>query len=201
MKDVTLFMLKWSLLLLVCVSALALGGDGAAAEVSLGAGFTGHWVVNEELSDDPDRQVEKAIKAGGGKVPRGKKTKGRHRGGPVEQQLYDHISYDEELQFEYQDPQFTLRYSEGFERIFYSDGRRQVFSTSRSSKPSDYSFAGWEGAVLYVESKPLDAGYIFETFTLINNSSQLQIELQLEPASFLAPIRIKRVYDRAGEEG
>lgn len=172
---------------------------GATEPGALAEAFNGHWVINEELSDDSDRQVEKAIKAGGGKVSRGKKTKGRYRGGPVEQKLYDHLSYDEELHFSYQNPEFILRYDDGFERVFYSDGRSQVVSTSRRTTPVDFSFAGWEGEVLYVESKPLDAGYILETFTLINGGSQLQVQLQLEPASFLAPIRITRVYDRAAK--
>ena len=34
-------------------------------------GFTGVWVINDELSDDTDKQVEKAIKAAGGKIQRG----------------------------------------------------------------------------------------------------------------------------------
>ncbi|MCX2981549.1 hypothetical protein EYC98_11820 [Halieaceae bacterium IMCC14734] len=182
--------------LVLAVAGLMLSPVLKAETDTLTTAFDGHWVINEELSDDSDRQVEKAIKAGGGKVPRGKKTKGRYRGGPVEQQLYDHLSYDEELYFSYQEPEFVLRYSEGYERVFYSDGRSQVVSTSRRSKPLDFSFAGWEAGVLYVESKPLDAGYILEIFTLINDASQLQVQLQLEPASFLAPIRITRVYDR-----
>ena len=40
-----------------------------------GAAFAGTWVVNEELSDDTDKQVEKAIKAAGGKVTRTKKKR------------------------------------------------------------------------------------------------------------------------------
>ena len=182
--------------LILAIVGLMLSPMLKADTDALTAAFNGRWVINEELSDDSDRQVEKAIKAGGGKVSSGKKTKGRYRGGPVEQKLYDHISYDEDLYFSYQQPEFVLRYSEGFERVFYSDGRSQVISTSRRSTPVDFSFAGWEGAVLYVESKPLDAGYILEIFTLINEASQLQVQLQLEPASFLAPIRITRVYDR-----
>ncbi len=162
-------------------------------------GFNGRWVLNQELSDDTDKQVERAIKKGGGKVRRGKKTKGRYRGGPPTQKLYDHLSYDEVLQFHYQEPEFRLAYEQGFERVFYSDGRRQVISTSRSAPPSDYSFGGWEGDTLYVESKPLDAGYILETYTLLNDGQQLRVELELEPATFVAPIKITRIYDRQVE--
>ena len=85
------------------ILGLALGPNPAVADGS--TAFNGHWLVNEELSDDTDKQVERAIKKGGGKVPRGKKTKGRHRGGPPTQKLYDHLSYDEVLHFEFTDPE------------------------------------------------------------------------------------------------
>ncbi len=50
--------------------------------------FNGVWVINEELSDDTDKQVEKAIKDSGGKVGRTKKKgKGRYKGGPPEQAM------------------------------------------------------------------------------------------------------------------
>jgi hypothetical protein len=156
-------------------------------------------VINEEMSDDPDEQVERAIKKGGGKVRRGKKTRGRYRGGPPTQKLYDHLSYDEELHFEYKKPEFRLRYDDGFERVFHSDGRRQVISTESLANRTDYSFAGWEGDILYVESKPMDSGYIVETYSLINEGRQLQVLLQLEPSTFVAPIKIRRVYDRKPE--
>ena len=33
--------------------------------------LSGHWVINDELSDNTDDQVEEAIEAGGGKGSRG----------------------------------------------------------------------------------------------------------------------------------
>jgi hypothetical protein len=158
--------------------------------------FNGSWVINEELSDDTDKQVERAIKDGGGKVRRGKKTKGRYRGGPPSQKLYDHISYDETLSFHYQEPKFRLGYEQGFERVFYSDGRKQVVSAFGENTRKDYSFAGWEDGVLYVESKPLDAGYIMETYSLQDKGKRLRVEIQAEPATFMAPIKLVRIYDR-----
>ena len=175
--------------LLLAFVATSTSADGVPA-------FNGSWVLNEELSDDPDKQVERAIKKGGGKVPRGKKEKGRYRGGPVTQRLYDHLSYDEKFHFDYQQPEFKLRYEQEFERVFYSDNRKQVISTKSLTERTDYSFAGWEGEVLYVESKPMDSGYIMETYTLINQGSQLQVDLHLEPSTFAVPIKMRRIYDR-----
>ena len=52
--------------------------------------FDGDWVVNDGLSDDTDKQVEKAIKKAGGRPDSGgKKGKGRYRGGPEDQELYE----------------------------------------------------------------------------------------------------------------
>ena len=62
--------------------------------------LVGHWVIDEDRSDNTDDQVEAAIKEGGGKVKRrwfAKKDDDFYRGGPAEQELYDRISYDDVL--------------------------------------------------------------------------------------------------------
>ncbi len=181
--------MKYLITLLLLLSVPALADDASV--------FNGRWVVNDELSDDTDKAVEKAIKKGGGKVKRGKKKKGYYRGGPVEQKLYDHLSYDDSFTFNFEDPRFELVYDQGLTRVFFSDGRRNTVSTSTLSSRSDYSFAGWEDGILYVESKPLDAGYILEAYSLINGGTQLKLEMSLEPSSFVVPIRITRIFDRA----
>lgn len=158
--------------------------------------FNGHWVINEQLSDDTDRQVEKAIIAAGGRATRG--GKGRYRGGPEEHALYDHISYDETLEFNYNDPEFQLVYDEGFTRIFYSDDRRRTVSASGTSDDDgqDFSFASWDGNNLLVESRVRDGGWILETHTLQSEGSQLRVAMELKPSSFPVSINLTRVYDR-----
>jgi hypothetical protein len=167
--------------------------------------FTGIWYINEELSDDTDKQVEKAIKESGGKIGRTKKKgKGRYKGGPPEQALYDHISYDETLHFEYKAPEFRLRYEEGFERIFHSDNRRRTASvrSSGTRERKDFAFASWSGAnKLFVESRPRDGGRTSEVYTLVKSSQSnevlLQVELNLNPLLFSGPLYIKRIYQRS----
>ena len=164
--------------------------------------FNGRWLVNEELSDDTDARVEKAILQAGGRLPRtGKKGKGRYKGGPKEQEIYDHISYDETLEFYYRAPEFRLAYEDGFERRFYSDNRKRVISASGTvtGDNQDYSFASWDGLRLLVESRPRDGGVIFETYELVPDSLQLKVSLELKPSSFSEPISITRIYDRAPE--
>ena len=159
----------------------------------------GYWVINEKLSDDTDKQVEKAIKKAGGRLPHtDKKGKGRYKGGPADQALYDHISYDEVLRIRENKPEFRFTYEDGFERVFYSDDRSRSVSASslQSGVRKEYSFAYWEGNKLIVESRPLDGGSIMETYSL-DPDGRLRVKLHLKPLTFLVPIDIVRVFDRA----
>ena len=175
------------------------------AQEQLQSMFNGTWVINEALSDDTDKQVEKAIKEAGGKARTKKKGKGRYKGGPPEQALYDHVSYDEILRFHYQSPEFTLEYEEGFTRVFHSDGRRRSASVSGGErrKRSDFAFASWseDGSKLYVESRPRDGGRTNEVYTLqrtADGALLLKVELELRPLLFSGPVYVKRVYQREG---
>ena len=119
--------------------------------------------------------------------------------------MYDHISYDEVLQFHYQSPEFRLQYEEGFSRVFHSDGRRRSASASGRDrkKRTDYAFASWsdDGSKLYVESRPRDGGRTSEVYSLKRSSSGtllLQVELVLKPLLFNGTVRIKRIYQRQG---
>jgi hypothetical protein len=163
------------------------------------SGFNGAWRINEELSSDTDKQVEIAIREAGGRPPRtAKKGKGRYRGGPPEHAIYDHISYDDNLLFNYIQPEFRLSYDQSFERVFHSDNRKRVISASGSvaGDNQDFSFASWDGNTLLVESRPRDGGWTLERYELLNDGLQLKATLQLKPSSFAIPINITRVYEK-----
>ena len=171
-------------------------GYSVAQAPAIAAEFNGLWVIDEGESDDTDRQVEIAIKAAGGQIPRtGKYGKGRYRGGPPEQALYDCISYDDVLRINYQEPEFIFTYPQNFTRVFYSDGRSRSAS-ARGDEGLDYSFAGWEGDTLRVESRPRDGGWITEYYTLEAGGQRLRAELQLKPSSFSKPVEIVRFFNR-----
>jgi hypothetical protein len=191
-----LFLPGFMAFLIVCPVFVA-ADDGNPA-------FNGVWVINEELSDDTDKQVEKAIKASGGKIGRTKKKgKGRYKGGPPEQAMYDHISYDEILRFQYSEPEFRLIYDEGFERIFHSDGRRRTASASGTPRAErkDFAFASWSGSnKLYVEARPRDGGRTNEVYILQKSETGedlLRVELKLSPLMFAGPLNIVRIYQRS----
>lgn len=162
-------------------------------------GFAGDWVVNQELSDDTDKQVEKAIRAAGGTPDSGGKTgRGRYRGGPEDQELYDRMSYDDVLSIRLDPPQITFTYADGFERIFHTDGRGR--SVSARGESHDYSFADWSDSKLFVEGRPRDGGRTREEYSLQANGAQLRAELHLQPLTFMQPITITRIYDRKGAD-
>lgn len=186
-----------ALLMLLALTA-ALGGAPLLAQEHP---LEGTWIHNEALSDDPDLAVETAIKAAGGKVERrwfGKPEKGRYRGGPVEHELYDRLSYDETLRIALKDPEVWMGYDDGFERIFHTDGRTQSVGASQhyESGSRDFSLGDWEGEVLVVEGRPRDGGFTMETYTLEEGGARLRVDLEIRPRSFGATIRMVRVYDR-----
>ncbi len=171
-----------------------------AQETGIQSAFNGKWIFEEKLSDDTDEQVEKAIKKAGGRATK-KKGKGRYKGGPEEQAIYDHISYDEMLTISYKKPEFRLTYDEGFNRVFHTDGRgRSVSASGKSAGDNkDFSFSSWVNENKFiVESRPRDGGSIAETYSLSEDGKQLTVELHLEPRSFMYPIEIIRVYNKAG---
>lgn len=161
--------------------------------------LSGNWVLNEALSDDVDLKVEKAIKKAGGKIKRGKKTKGRYRGGPPEQEIYDHVAYDELLRIEQDVQHFRFVYPDDFVRQFSigTGGRVVSASGSNTADDHDFSFAYWDGPVLVVESRPRDGGRITERYTLLPESGQLQAELHMEPLKFPAALDFLRLFDPA----
>lgn len=184
------FLIRLLLLLICSISLPILGQENPD--------ISGSWIFNENLSDVTDKRVEVALKAGGEKVKRQwfKKTKDRYKGGPVEQELYDHISYDHSLIIELSPPEFIFAYDDDFVRPVYTDNRGRSISLNRLEEIEDFSFAHWTDGKLLVEARPRDGGFANETYTLINDGSQLKVELYIKPRSFQVPIEIVRVYDR-----
>ncbi len=185
--------------LIFCLFVLVLSAPTVIAQDNIPnyQSFLGHWVINEELSDDTDLQVEIAIKAAGGRIPRtDKKGKGRYRGGPKEHAIYDHISYDDSLHFQYHPPEFQLIYDYGFERVFHSDNRKRVVSASGTiaGDNQDFSFASWDNERLIIETRARDGGWIYEIIETTVDT--LTVTLELNPSSFAEPIKVKRIYNR-----
>ena len=157
--------------------------------------FAGKWLFNADLSDNTDKKVEASLKAAGAKIERKlfDRRQDRYRGGPVEQELYDRISYDRELTISLEGDNFIFTYADNFVRPVYTDNRSR--SVSLAGQDEDFSFAHWEEDRLVVEARPRDGGYANEIYSLINNGTQLQVEMYIQPKSFFEPIELKRIFD------
>lgn len=176
--------------------------DSQAEEPSnpFGERLQGRWVINDQLSTDTDDEVERAIKAAGGRAGRGlfNNEEDFYRGGPPEHELYDRVSYDDELTISYSAPEFRFIYEDNYERVFHTDGRRRRTTAADfySGAAADWSFGYFEGESLIVEGQPRDGGFTIETYTLIANGSRLRIEMLIQPDSFAVPVKLVRVFDR-----
>ena len=184
------------LTLLLSIPALAVHAQQAGEHP-----LEGNWRLNLALSDDPDEAVEAAIEKAGGKVSRSwfkKKERGRYRGGPEEQELYDRLSYDTELRISIEGPECWFGYNDGYQRVFHTDGRTQSVGASDhySKGEQDFAIGDWEGDTLVVEGRPRDGGFTLESYTVEEEGQRLRVGLELKPATFGASVKMTLVYDR-----
>lgn len=185
----------------ILLASSALAQDSGSADIRVL--ISGHWVINDDLSDNTDEQVEEAIKAAGGKVQRrglfARKVEDRYRGGPPDQELYDRVSYDDVLTITHNEPEMVFEYADNYRRVFHTDGRRRSTGVNDyfESGGADFSFGNWTGQQLIVEARPRDGGYSLETYTLEQQGQRLRLEVTLQPFVFGAPVSIVRIFDRA----
>ena len=182
-----------SSLLLATGLLLSMAGHGQADPQ-----FAGHWRINEELSDNTDKQVERALKAAGERVKRDwfSRRKDRYRGGPPEQELYDRFSYDPVLTITQEDNAYVFEYADGFRQSVFTDNRSRSVSLTALDSVEDFSLGHWENGKFLVEAHPRDGGFASAIYTLLNGGTRLQVEFLIRPDSFQQEIELKRVYDR-----
>jgi hypothetical protein len=185
----------------LAAAALLLLPSALAAQPSSSAPvpeIAGTWVFNAEASDSTDDKVEAVLREMGQKVRRGwfERRDDVYRGGPVDQELYDRISYDKLLEIALNGDNYLFTYAGEYERPVYTDNRSRAVSLTELDRVEDFSLGHWENGKLLVEARPRDGGFAEETYTLINNGTQLQVELYIKPRTFDEAIEITRVFDR-----
>ena len=165
------------------------------------AKLAGSWLINEDLSEITDDKVELALIAAGGNATKGFFNRDReyYRGGPVEQEMYDFISYELTLDISIEEDEYTFQYGE-FLRPVYLDNRGNSVSLSGINEVTDFSFGHWEGDQLLVEGRPRDGGFTDERYSISDDGMQLNVELFIEPRFFGAAIELRRVYDRLSDD-
>ncbi len=183
------------LLPLAALLTLLWGAEVAAQPT---AALTGRWTVNTKLSDDTDDQVEDALRRAGEKITRSwfNRDKEFYRGGPVEQELYDRLSYDTVLAIDPVGDHFRFTYADDFSREVFTDDRSRAVSLTGLDAVEDFSLGHVEDDRFVIETQPRDGGVIYETYRLLDQGLRLEVQLELQPSSFTESITLRRVYDR-----
>jgi hypothetical protein len=182
------------------ISGLAMTAQAAAAEPSSdpASAIVGTWVFNEELSDSTDDKVEAVLRKMGERVRRRwfEQRDDVYRGGPAEQELYDRISYDKELEITLDGDHYVFTYAGDYARPVYTDNRSRSVSLTQLESVDDFSLGHWENGKLLVEAHPRDGGFAEESYELVNGGTQLRVELYIKPRSFDEVVELERVFDR-----
>src|SRR5690606_23773251 len=115
--------------LLLIASALSLE-NAAAQDTTPLPEFTGTWVFNEKESDSTDDKVEAALRKMGQRARRGwfERRDDVYRGGPADQELYDRISYDKQIDITLDGEAYLFTYAGEYERPIYLDNRSRTVS-------------------------------------------------------------------------
>lgn len=187
-----LSLLRAAALLSLSAALPAQSTSGAVSEIA------GTWVFNADLSDSTDDKVESVLRKMGERARRGwfERRDDVYRGGPAEQELYDRISYDKELEITPDGDHYRFLYAGEYERPVYTDNRSRSVSLTQLESVEDFSLGHWENGKLLVEAHPRDGGFTEESYELINGGTQLKVELYIKPRSFDEVIELERVFDR-----
>lgn len=182
--------------------------------------FTGVWVLDHSVSDDPKKILKNIKKSknglldggkGFGKGPeggkrRGKPEKDRHGGmgrsmaksppfgnEKVADQLEKLII--NKLVIQHNEPSFRINMGKyGYKRIYTDLRGSSVSALGGVDQP--VSFAGWEGNSLVIETTQNNAKKINEHFTLLTNPKRLERIIEIlarDPEN--NTIQIKQVYE------
>ncbi|HEY0962024.1 MAG TPA: hypothetical protein VGE69_06680 [Pseudomonadales bacterium] len=183
---------------MLLIASMTLVQNSAAQDTTPLPELAGTWVFNEKQSDSTDDKVEAALRKMGQRARRGwfERRDDVYRGGPADQELYDRISYDKQLEIELDGDAYLFTYAGEYERPIYLDNRSRAVSLTQLDNVEDFSMGHWENGKLLVEARPRDGGFAEESYSLITNGTQLQVELYIKPRSFDEVIEIVRVFDR-----
>ena len=181
--------------------------------------LTGVWILNGELSDNPQAQVKKRMrksansggnksmngrgdgdhrgngKGNGGKqgkaYSRNKKNTLRHNALP--QELHVLLIAAETLELKHEEPLLSILTKAGQEEI-YTDFRSSSVSSNHDLNQK-VTIAGWENNSLVVENT-LSSGRFIQQFTLDSTSGQLWIDTLITTSHLPKPLKFRRIYER-----
>lgn len=183
--------------------------------------FSGHWVFNAKASDDPQEKVKEAMKAmrqapGAGRGMDG--GSGRHgRGGMggghqghaslggmggrsemLAREMSGLTATPKRLDITHEDPMLLIADENDLHRRIFTDFRGASVSIS-SSVQQRVAVAGWEGAMLVVETTINGGAKLIQRYQIDAETGQLMISLAAQ-LSGLQEVAFRLVYDRIKPE-
>jgi hypothetical protein len=199
----------------VCFLASWLGVGARAQEKPQ---LAGHWIFNQDLSDDAEQKVHDAQAngrrspnyGGGGGYPGGGGMgrggmgggMGRGRGGGgmgnpssgVSSQEWERLAENPKfLRIDQHSDQFVVIDDSDHAQTFYPDGKKHNDKDSDGNKIT--TKASWEGGALIAETKLPHSEKLTQTFRMSEDGKQLHVITVFEASSGNVSVRIRRVYD------
>ena len=201
---------------MIGVAAVVLGlpGVGAGQEPDL----SGVWLLNWELSDDPNEQTPSAVgdggrrgsRPGGGfRGPGGYGGRGGWSGRPSDgnppdpermararEAIADLLTAPRQMTIEQNAREIRFAYDDGRYVRIVPDNKEHagIAGTTEVIRK-----AGWKNGVLVVEVRPDSGPKVIHELELRLEGEQLVVTTTIEPRGSQDEIRLRRVYDATGE--
>lgn len=182
--------------------------DRSRPESATRLDFSGIWVLNAKASDDPLEKARETMQAsrqtrgggsggmgrgggmGGGRQGRG----GMDGGGSLSSsELSALLAPAQELHISHQDPMLLIADEKGQRQRVFTDFRGASVSASGGLQQR-VAVAGWEGAVLVVETTTLGKKFV-QSYQIDGGNGQLVIS-SVAQVSEGQPVSYRLVYDR-----
>ena len=185
--------------------------------------LSGTWLLNEEFSDDIEAKLQEARRQrrsrsapgsrggmgrggmggrgsgsgpSGGMPPMGERRPGGRDPEEMRRRMQQLVQGLEILLINYEDPMLSIRFADGRQRAFRTDGKKQSRKTADGAVVTR---AKWkkDGLLTVFTSTPWGRETT-ETYELITETDQLRLITEIHQASGMPPLELVRVYDREG---
>ncbi len=198
------------------VSAQEAASESDALRLATGNGFSDHWILNAELSENPREKMQQAMQGGGGRGGgmrggggggqgggggggqgggsggQGGRGGGRGSGGGGGRgSMASVFANATELVIVHEGSTFSIRTPDGNQR----DLTISEPDTTQETAPGTIAY--WDSAALVVESTRAEGPSVVERYELVEGTRRLVITATITLPSGGDPISVRRVYDAA----
>ncbi len=212
--------MRTRVLLLACAVAFSIGGapvpvaagEGKPGEALAPVDLSGRWVYNPRLSDDAREKMRQGREQPGGRPGGGGPMGpgGGGMGGPgggrmgpppgaggddARESMRAVFEPAEELTIAQSGTEIVIEERFARTRRLHPDGKKYKTDNGASEIKT-----AWKEGKLRVETKRTRGGGVVETWELVPDGSRLIVNVRIEPG-FAPAVELKRIYDRAPQDG